>query len=536
MPAKLVFVTGGRAGTSVELGRGTTTLGRAADRTVQLSPDEILVSSDHASIEERDGRYLLRDGGSRNGTWVNQRRVTEHALQNGDLIAFGRQGPVAQFVVGAPGLVANTLGAEELAGLPAALRAGSAGPDTVGFSRGLSSTREFVAMTYQRSKRARRWLVGVAAVAVVGAGGLFWWQNRSRSELERSVLQLSSALASERSSRSALESNISAVRAGYDSLLTQVDASRQELTRGARLDAGDVARRLSGGVALIVFSYGFAEREGGGRLLRYQVDPSGQPRTVVLPNGRRAPAFGVDGSGPPVALEGSATGFLIDSTGWIVTNKHVAEPWNYRDDIAFLKADPALVPRFIALRAYFPPGNRVFDLTVVKASPDRTIDVALLSTGGRRVDAPVIPLADAQTTPSPGDPVVLIGYPTGVHNLLFRVADSVRSAILEAVGQEPVDLAAELGRRRLIQPLAISGAVSDTTAIEIIHTAATTGGGSGGPLIGPEGTAIGIHYAAVKSPIEGDPFQTQRAIRASFVQRVLPAAGALPHRQPPAGQ
>jgi serine protease Do len=525
MPAKLVFVTGSRAGTSVELGPGTTTLGRAADRTIQLSPDEILVSSDHASIEARDGCYLLRDGGSRNGTWVNQRRVTEHALQNGDLIAFGRQGPAAQFVVAAPGVVANTLSADDLAGLRAAVaRARSSGPDTVGFSRGLSSTREFVAMTYQRSKRAHRWLVGGAAVAVVGVSGLFWWQNRSRSELESSVLQLSSALASERSSRSALESNLSAVRAGYDSLLAQVDASRQELSRGARLDAGDVARRLSGGVALVVFSYGFAEREGGGRLLRYQVDPSGQPRTVVLPNGRRAPAFGFDGSGPPVALEGSATGFLIDSTGWIVTNKHVAEPWNYRDDIAFLKADPGLVPRFIALRAYFPPGNQVFDLTVVKASADRTIDVALLSTGGRRVDAPVIPLADARTTPSPGDPVVLIGYPTGVHNLLFRVADSVRSAILKAVGQEPVDLAAELGRRRLIQPLAISGAVSDTTAVEIIHTAATTGGGSGGPLIGPTGAAIGIHYAAVKSPIEGDPFQTQRAIRASYVQMVLPAS------------
>lgn len=259
-------------------------------------------------------------------------------------------------------------------------------------------------------------------------------------------------------------------------------------------------------------------------MLRYQVDAAGRPQMAMMPNGRQVPAFGFDGSGPPVALEGSATGFLVDSAGWIVTNKHVAEPWNYREDIAFLKADPALVPKFIALRAYFPPGNQVFDLSVRAVSPDRAIDVAVLKTAGRRVDAPVIHLADGASLPSPGEPLVFIGYPTGVHNLLFRVADSVRKAILETVGQAPVDLAAELGRRRLIQPLAISGAVSDTTAIEIIHTAATTGGGSGGPVIGAAGTAIGIHYAAVKSPIEGDPFQTQRAVRASFVRGVLPAA------------
>jgi S1-C subfamily serine protease len=276
-------------------------------------------------------------------------------------------------------------------------------------------------------------------------------------------------------------------------------------------------------VALVVFSWGFVERDGD-RMLRYQVDEAGRPRMVVVPNGRPVPAVGFDGSGPPVALEGSATGFLVDSTGWIVTNKHVAEPWNYRDDLATLQNDPALVPRFITLRAYFPPGDEAVDLTVSQVSPDRAIDVAVLRTRGRRIRAPVIELAAADLSPSPGEPLVFIGYPTGVFNLLFRVADSTRRAILEAVGQAPVKLAEELGRRRLIQPLAIAGAVSDTTAIEIIHTAATTGGGSGGPLIGAAGTAIGMHYAAVKSPIQGDPFQTQRAVRSSYVRALLPAA------------
>jgi len=110
-----------------------------------------------------------------------------------------------------------------------------------------------------------------------------------------------------------------------------------------------------------------------------------------------------------------------------------------------------------------------------------------------------------------------------VHNLLFRIPEAERTAILESTGQDPVELARELAKRDLIQPLVIGGSVSDTTRTEIIHTAGTTGGGSGGPLIGVDRTVVGIHYAAVRSPIAGDPFQTQRAVKVNFIWDVLPA-------------
>lgn len=523
MRAKLIFVTGSRAGTSLELGSGTHTFGRHEDQTIRFSPDEILVSSAQCTIEARDGGYVLRDAGSRNGTWVNRRRIAEHRLEDGDLIEFGRRGPTAQFVIAAGSGLVKTLGADELAGIGTE-QAADRPPrhDTLGFGRGVSTTREFVAFTYRRSKRARRWLLGLGAVGMLGLAGLLWSQARGRAALEHSLVTLGSALEAERRSRALLETDLTTIRAEYDSLLGQVEESRRQLERTTALDAGELARRLSGAVALVVYSWGFGER-GGDRMLRYQVDAAGRRQMVTTPDGRQVPAFGFDGAGPVVALEGSATGFLVDSTGWIVTNKHVAEPWNYRDDVASLNSEPSLEPRFITLRAYFPPGGRVFDLAVRRVSNDRTIDVAVLKTREPLVGAPVIRLADAQSHPSPGEPLIYIGYPTGVHNLLFRVADTVRSGIVRAVGQAPLDLAAELSRRRLIQPLAISGAVSDTTAIEIIHTAPTTGGGSGGPLIGRAGTAIGMHYAAVRSPIAGDPFQTQRGVRAAHVWSLLPA-------------
>jgi S1-C subfamily serine protease len=136
----------------------------------------------------------------------------------------------------------------------------------------------------------------------------------------------------------------------------------------------------------------------------------------------------------------------------------------------------------------------------------------------------VLPLSSEDRLVPPGEHIAFIGYPTGVHNLLFRVADDQRNEILNRVGDQPVDLARELARRGQIQPLVTSGDISDTTGTEIIHTAAATGGGSGGPLIATSGSVVAIHYAAVRSPIRGDPFQTQRGVRADFAWGILPPA------------
>ena len=50
------------------------------------------VSRDHAEIIEIDGQLLLRDRGSRFGTFLNGVQIGEHPLSHGDKIAFGRGG------------------------------------------------------------------------------------------------------------------------------------------------------------------------------------------------------------------------------------------------------------------------------------------------------------------------------------------------------------------------------------------------------------------------------------------------------------
>jgi len=64
------------------------TIGRAPENTLQLQDDR--ASRAHCVIErQQSGRWVIRDLSSRNGTKVNNERVTEHMLCIGDVIRVG---------------------------------------------------------------------------------------------------------------------------------------------------------------------------------------------------------------------------------------------------------------------------------------------------------------------------------------------------------------------------------------------------------------------------------------------------------------
>jgi pSer/pThr/pTyr-binding forkhead associated (FHA) protein len=65
----------------------TTVIGRALDNDIVVSDPS--VSRHHASIEYRDGSFLLHDLGSQNGTWLGGQRVTEASLGGGDALRLG---------------------------------------------------------------------------------------------------------------------------------------------------------------------------------------------------------------------------------------------------------------------------------------------------------------------------------------------------------------------------------------------------------------------------------------------------------------
>src|ERR1700741_1075647 len=72
----------------VHLDKAAFTIGRRSANDLQLTGTD--VSRDHAEILRSDGRYLVRDRGSRCGTYVNGAQVTEKPLMHGDRIQVGR--------------------------------------------------------------------------------------------------------------------------------------------------------------------------------------------------------------------------------------------------------------------------------------------------------------------------------------------------------------------------------------------------------------------------------------------------------------
>jgi len=63
------------------------TIGRRADNHVAIDEDNI--SRRHVSIERLDGQYVIRDLGSANGTYLNERRTDIAHLADGDRLRMG---------------------------------------------------------------------------------------------------------------------------------------------------------------------------------------------------------------------------------------------------------------------------------------------------------------------------------------------------------------------------------------------------------------------------------------------------------------
>ena len=85
---------GADSGRELEFDQDLIRIGRMPDSDVNLDPEvDLDASGRHAEIRSENGRYILIDAGSRNGTWLNGQRVKHAALRTEDEIELGRGGP-----------------------------------------------------------------------------------------------------------------------------------------------------------------------------------------------------------------------------------------------------------------------------------------------------------------------------------------------------------------------------------------------------------------------------------------------------------
>jgi S1-C subfamily serine protease len=176
----------------------------------------------------------------------------------------------------------------------------------------------------------------------------------------------------------------------------------------------------------------------------------------------------------------------------VVTNRHVAEPW-WKNETAEALAREGYKPRFIALRAFFPRVAEPLKAELRRVSP--TVDLAVLEVdvNGRKI--PTLPLEVSGRGAVPGQPVVVLGYPTGLEAILAKTDASIVEDILSSQGTSNERITEALSRRGLIRPSTTQGHIGDVTGTDIVFDAPTTHGGSGGPVFNKNRRVIAVEYA-----------------------------------------
>jgi hypothetical protein len=87
----LVAMSGGQKGEDFRLREGKNTVGSAAGSEVEITLHDSAVSSKHASISYREGKFVITDLDSTNGTFLNEsdEAISRVPLADNDLIRVG---------------------------------------------------------------------------------------------------------------------------------------------------------------------------------------------------------------------------------------------------------------------------------------------------------------------------------------------------------------------------------------------------------------------------------------------------------------
>jgi S1-C subfamily serine protease len=202
-------------------------------------------------------------------------------------------------------------------------------------------------------------------------------------------------------------------------------------------------------------------------------------------------------SDDPFEIEYTGSGFLVSRAGHVVTNRHVVAPWLEEEALAPLVAAGA-VPEFVHLTATF-PGRAPIDVPpagILRRSDD--LDVAVVQLDAAAVqDLPVLPMRNGPPD-SEDQRAIVVGYPTGLAALLAR-ADSTFVDGLRQKHASMTEAITELADTSQITPVITQGVISNVRERLLEYDAATTHGGSGGPVFDSSGEVIGVNYAILPS-------------------------------------
>ena len=244
-------------------------------------------------------------------------------------------------------------------------------------------------------------------------------------------------------------------------------------------------------VCLLHISVAFRNQQSGQRLHYAGLNQQGEP----LQDSDGNPLLTLGGNGPEVKLDVFGTGFPVGSDGRIVTNRHVAEPWWNNDELNKMASDGFLA-EISTIHAYFPGDPRAFSGEIQEISKET--DLATMRIDMQDLKRPLLSVESGKAGAVTGEPIVLMGYATGLAGILARTDEETARQILTHSGGDVSQVLAALARRNLIHPIITQGHIGDVLPDKIVFDAQTTSGGSGGPLFNLRGKVIGVTFATLK--------------------------------------
>lgn len=391
------------------------------------------VSARHAEIRIEDGRALLVDVGSTNGTYVNGRRITgPTALASGDRLSFGVQGPEVRITVG-ESWARPSMGARAESPPATVARPSVPSPSVPAAPR--MPTLERVRVAVRRESRRLAWVYGAGVVVVAVVGGGAWWQQKREADAQRA--ELAALLARQDSLTSAFDSALRQMTAQVGGLDSALLAARRE---GAQLRA----QVASGGGA-----------EARSRLLAVQDRYSRIITAAQMDYGavvaRSGPAVALIAVEMPDGKVFSGSGFSVSPKGLVVTNRHLL-----RDEAGAMAKRVAVI--FADTKAWLPA-------RVVKVAEQD--DLGFLQLEGTGHPA-VVGIGSGTRV---GAPVAIVGYPLGT------------DTPMEGAGTR-ITARSTLG----------AGTVSKTLANVVQVDAFAGQGSSGSPVFDAEGRVVAVVY------------------------------------------
>jgi S1-C subfamily serine protease len=373
--------------------------------------------------------------------------------------------------------------------------------------------------------RKRLWvlptLIVLCVVAVVATLVTSLTYRRSRTDalqlraevarLNRGVVQQSDLLQRAESERRALDAQGKTDSATRESLVAQSEELKKKVasaggsadtdlrkqlqdTQGRlnRLEsegkfAETIVRTYGTSVCLLHVVVEFLDRSSGKPIL-IAVDSLGKPRL----DDKGMVQLDTEGGGPHLQLDVFGTGFLVRKDGRLLTNHHVAEPWWGNDELKSL-LDNGASAYALSYTAYFPGDRKGISAKLDKISSHADVATLRLD-GGAPQRATLLEIDDRSDASVAGDAVVLIGYPTGIEGILARAGSEAAKEITGDTS-DVHQIMLHLADKNLIRPTTTQGHIGDVLQDKIVYDAATTSGGSGGPLFNRNGKVIGVNFA-----------------------------------------